>query len=85
MIRPSGNRIQVYDVDGRPVELCDFFQRSDIFAPGIAVGSHPGGTVAFPVAVVHFLDDGSFGEVRVTALKPWKSKRTETSGEGGEQ
>ena len=43
MSRPIGQRIQVYDVGGRPVELCGFFQRSDVFAPSIAVGGHPDG------------------------------------------
>lgn len=85
MSKPSGQRIQVYDVGGRPVELCGFFQRSDILPPGWAVGSHSGGVVAFPVAVVHFLDDDCFGEIRVNDIKPWKIKRAGAEEEAGSQ
>jgi len=40
-----------------------FFQRSGVVEPSPMVGGHPGGTVAYPIAVIE-LEDGQVLEVR---------------------
>lgn len=47
-------------------EFIGVFQRSDVIAPSPMVGGHPGGVIAYPIAVVNL--DGMFKEVKLSSV-----------------
>lgn len=48
--------------------LYDFFQYSEPIAPSVMVGGHPGGVVAYPMALVR-LESGEFKTVNANKVR----------------
>lgn len=49
-------------------ELYDFFQFSKPIAPSVMIGGHPGGVVAYPMALVR-LESGQFKTVNANEVR----------------
>lgn len=49
-------------------ELYDFFQFSNPIAPSVMIGGHPGGVVAYPMALVR-LESGEFKTVNANKVR----------------